>query len=41
MILDTRTSPNVWYVGDTVKIGSLLFRCVQVYPEAFFEVVND
>ena len=36
-----RFSPNVWTVGDTVKIGDITFRAAIVYPSVLFEVVDD
>lgn len=41
MIAESRLSPNVWNVGDTVLVGEITFRAHTVYPEVLFEVVED
>lgn len=41
MIVESKLSPNVWNVGDTVKVGEITFRAHVVYPEVLFEVVDD
>ena len=39
--VQSRLSPNVWNVGDTVKVGQITFRVHVVYPDVLFEVVDD
>ena len=41
MVAESRLSPNVWNVGDTVKVGRIVFRAHTVYPTVLFEVVDD
>lgn len=36
-----RLSPNVWNVGDIVRVGGVTFRAAIVYPSVLFEVVDD
>lgn len=36
-----RLSPNVWNVGDIVRVGAITFRAAVVYPSVLFEVVDD